>query len=224
MLGRADTGDAVWGHVSLRDPGGRGMWIKAGPRGFDEVAEHDVILVDFGGRRLVGDHPVPFEYPIHTEILRARADVAAVVHVHSPYATAFGVTGQPFRAFSNGAGPFVREGVPRYERAVGLIDTPALASELAEGLGAARAALLVAHGTVAVGSSVATAVTTAILLERACRLQILATAAGGVAPAYRDPGERYAHTESERYLMRSWEHLLRRTQSTVRKGSYDDID
>lgn len=213
MLGDTDAGDAVWGHVSLRDPDGRGVWIKAGPRGFDEVTESDLVLIDFDGQRLGGDHTVPFEYPIHTEILRARADVASVVHVHSPYATAFGVTGHPFYAFSNGAGPFARKGVPRFERAVGLINTAELGGELARSLGPARAALLVAHGTIAVGSSVATSVTTTILLERACRLQILAMAAGGVAPAYQEPGERYAHTESDRYLMRSWEYLLRHARA-----------
>jgi ribulose-5-phosphate 4-epimerase/fuculose-1-phosphate aldolase len=187
--------------------------MKAGPQGFDEVTESDVILLDFDGGRLSGDHTVPFEYPLHTEILRARADVGSVVHVHSPYATAFGVTGQPFYAFSNGAGPFARDGVPRFERAVGLINSPELGAELARSLGAARAALLVAHGTVAVGSSVATSVMTAILLERACRLQVLATAAGGLAPAYRNPGERYVHAESDRYLMRSWDYLLRRARA-----------
>jgi ribulose-5-phosphate 4-epimerase/fuculose-1-phosphate aldolase len=206
----------VWGHVSHRDPDGRGVWIKAGPCGFDEVTDDDVILIDSHGERLRGEHAVPYEYPIHTEILSARPDVAAVVHVHSPYAIALGVSGHSLGVFSNAAGPFARDGVARFDRPVGLINTPELGAELARSLGAGRAALLIAHGTVAVGTSVATAVTTAILLERACRLQILVAAAGGPALECPEPRGRYAHTESDRYLMRTWEHLLRRAEVQVR--------
>jgi len=175
----------VWGHVSRRDPDGRGAWIKGGPRGFDEVSDADVVFIDFDGRRLSGpiDTP-PREYPLHTEILRSRGDVMSVVHVHPPHAIALAATGAPLQVFSN-----------------------------AECLGQARAVFLVGHGIVTVGASVAVAVMTALLLERACRLQLLAAAGGGIAPALEQPGRRYEHTESDAYMLRSWEHLLRRVQS-----------
>lgn len=210
ILASDDVGDPVWGHVSRRDPDGSGVWLKAGPRGFDEVSGEDVILIDFDGRRVSGPiDVVPFEYPLHTEILRARPDVHSVVHVHPPHAIALSATGQPLHAFSNGAGPFAA-GVPRYEREVGLVDTTELGVELADCLGQSRAVFLVGHGILTAGSSVAVAVMTALLLERACRLQLLAAAGGGIAPALEHPGQRYAHTESDFYMLRSWEHLLRR--------------
>lgn len=212
VLGSGDHGDPVWGHVSRRDPNGRGVWLKAGPRGFDEVSGEDVILIDLDGRLLAGSAAAPREYPLHTEILRVRGDVGSVVHCHPPYAIALAAAGQPLYAFSNAAGPFAA-GVPRFERAVGLIDTAELGAAVARCLGPARALFLVGHGIVAAGSSVATAVTTAILLERACRLQILAMAAGGVDPALKEPGERYAHATSDAYLLRSWEYLVRRTRA-----------
>jgi ribulose-5-phosphate 4-epimerase/fuculose-1-phosphate aldolase len=215
VLATDDVGDPVWGHVSRRDPDGRGAWIKAGPRGFDEVSEADVILIDLGGRRLSGRiDSVPHEYPLHTEVLSARADADSVVHVHPPHAIALAATGQPLRAFSNGAGPFAA-GVPRFEREVGLVDTAELGAELADCLGQARAAFLVGHGILTVGSSVATAVMTALLLERACRLHLLAAAGGGIAPPLEQPGRRYAHTESDYYMLRSWEHLLRRVRRSA---------
>jgi L-ribulose-5-phosphate 4-epimerase len=208
VLGSADHGDPVWGHVSERDPGGRGVWLKAGGRGFDEVAEDDVILIDFAGSTLAGSLSPPFEYPLHTEILRARADVGSVVHCHPPCAIALAASGQPLHAFSNSAGMFAA-GVPRFERAVGLISTAELGVAVAECLGSSRALFLVGHGIVTVGSSVATAVMNAVLLERACRLQILALAAGGVTAAMQQPGRRYAHAESDAYLLRSWDYLVR---------------
>jgi ribulose-5-phosphate 4-epimerase/fuculose-1-phosphate aldolase len=220
VLGSGDHGDPVWGHVSRRDPGGRGVWLKAGLRGFDEVSGDDIILIDSGGRPLTGSLAVPREYPIHTEVLRARSDVDSVVHCHPPCAIALGASGQPLYAFSNAAGMFAA-GVPRFERAVGLIDTAELGAAVAQCLDGARALFLVGHGIVAVGPSVATAVMTAILLERACHLQILATAAGGVDPVLQTAGRRYAHAESDTYLLRSWEYLVRRVHAAEVSATAD---
>jgi ribulose-5-phosphate 4-epimerase/fuculose-1-phosphate aldolase len=60
-----------------------------------------VILVSFEGEVLAGDHPRHIEWPIHTEVMRTRADVAGVVHSHPPHAVALGASGQPLRAISH---------------------------------------------------------------------------------------------------------------------------
>ncbi len=221
VLGSGDHGDPVWGHVSRRDPSGRGFWLKAGGRGFDEVSGEDIILIDSEGRCIAGSLSAPFEYPLHTEILRARDDIDSVVHCHPPCAIALAASGQPLHAFSNSAGMFAA-GVPRFERPVGLINTAELGAAVAECLGGSRALFLVGHGIVTVGSSVATAVMNAVLLERACRLQILATAAGGVAAAVQQPGGRYAHAESDAYLLRSWDYLVRRVHAGASDGPSGD--
>ncbi len=208
VLGVEDTGDPVWGHVSLRDADGRGVWMKAGAHGFDEVDDEDVILVGFDNECLSGTQRVPLESHLHLEMLRARPDVASVVHTHSPCAIALAATGHTLHAFSNAAGPFA-SGVPRYERPVALIDTPGLGAELTVAIGDSSALFLVAHGVVTVGSSVATAVTTAILLERACRLELLALGAGGITSTLSDSRTRYRHTQSDAYMLRTWEYLLR---------------
>jgi ribulose-5-phosphate 4-epimerase/fuculose-1-phosphate aldolase len=208
VLGTQDVGDPVWGHVSLRDPDGRGAWIKAGPLGFGEVGADDVVLIDFDGNVLAGKHRVPLEYPLHTEVLRLRGDVNSVVHAHPPYSIALGASGRQLQVFSNAAGPFAA-GVPRYTRPVGLIDSAELGAELADCLGGAAAALMTGHGVVTTGASVGAAVTTAVLLERACHLQLTVVAAGGLDPSLTEPGDRYRHTTSEQYLLRTWEYLLR---------------
>jgi L-fuculose-phosphate aldolase len=45
VLASQGHGDLVWGHVSTRDPGGAGVWIKRAGVGFDEVGPEDTILV-----------------------------------------------------------------------------------------------------------------------------------------------------------------------------------
>ena len=45
ILGANGHDDYVWGHVSVRDPEGRGAWMKASTFGFDEITTEHVILV-----------------------------------------------------------------------------------------------------------------------------------------------------------------------------------
>ncbi len=44
-LGASGQSDMVWGHASIRDPQGRGIWMKAAGWSFDEVTPARVLLV-----------------------------------------------------------------------------------------------------------------------------------------------------------------------------------
>src|SRR6201982_295224 len=71
--------DMVWGHASVRDPGGRGVWMKCAGWGLEEIDAGKVILVGRDGAVLHGAGPRHIEYPIHTEIMAARPEVGSVV-------------------------------------------------------------------------------------------------------------------------------------------------
>ena len=49
-LGASGQSDMVWGHASIRDPGGRGVWMKASGWSFGEVTTDRVALVTPGRR------------------------------------------------------------------------------------------------------------------------------------------------------------------------------
>src|SRR3981081_4776346 len=85
-LAAAGQADMVWGHPSVRDPEGRGVWMKASGWGFEEVDAGRIVLVSLAGEVLAGTGPRHIEYPIHTEIMGARPDGGAVVATHSPAA------------------------------------------------------------------------------------------------------------------------------------------
>lgn len=181
MLAASGLNDLIWGHVGARDEAGRGAWIKASSFGLDEIDETRVHLVDRDGNVVEGDGRRHLEFPIHTEILAARRDVRAVVHTHAPNVVAFAATEQALRPISHDACLFVPPDVPRFTATGDLIVTAELGALVADCLGTANAALLVHHGLVTVGADLAQAVMHSILLERACALQMLATAGGGVA-------------------------------------------
>src|ERR687885_936123 len=92
ILALEDQGDFVWGHVSARDPDGRGVWMKAATLGFEEIGAEQVILVSWDGDVLAGDGRRHAEYPIHTELVHARQDVAAVVPTPAPWSGALAAT------------------------------------------------------------------------------------------------------------------------------------
>lgn len=72
--------DMTPGHLSPRDPEGRGVWMKRSGIGLGEVAgPEDFVLLDFDRQRLEGNGRIHKEWPIHTEVLRARSDSVPVV-------------------------------------------------------------------------------------------------------------------------------------------------
>jgi ribulose-5-phosphate 4-epimerase/fuculose-1-phosphate aldolase len=212
VLGLEGQGDLVWGHVSIRDPGGRGVWMKAAGWGVEEITPERVLLVDWDGRVLAGDGPRHSEYPIHTEVMRARPDVQAVVHTHASAAVAFASLEQPLRPLSHEGTLFVPPPIARFTTTGDLILTRELGEAVAAALGPRNAVLLVRHGIVTVGEDVETAVVTAVLLERACRKQLLAMAAGEVK-SWSDDEEalsKRAHCYSSEQLHQAWAYLVRR--------------
>lgn len=212
VLGAADQGDLIWGHVSARDPEGRGIWMKASGLGFEEVGPDDVLLVSWNGEVLAGDGRRHAEYPIHTEVMRARADVGAVIHTHSPAAVALGALGVPLRPISHEANLFVPPDLARYTRTADLILTAELGESVAAALGDRNACMLVNHGVVVAAADVPTATVTAYLLDRACRMQLTAMAAGGWATwsAPEESLSKRGHCYSDAMLQGAWEYLVRR--------------
>lgn len=211
ILAAAGHDDLIWGHASIRDPGGKGVWLKSAEWSLAEVTADRVHLVDPDGNVLEGDGPRHSEYPIHTEIMAARPDVGGVVHTHPPHSVALAATGQPLRPVSHAANYFVPPEVPRFTDTADLVLTRDLGRSLALTLGDARAVFLVNHGIVAVGATLQTATIAAVLLERACQQQILTASAGGW-PTWSVPEESLAkreHIYGERAMAAVWDHLVR---------------
>lgn len=212
ILAAAGHGDLIWGHASVRDPEGRGVWIKSAEWGLEEVTPERVHLVDPDGTVLSGDGARHSEYPIHTEIMAARPDVGAVVHTHPPHAVALAATGQELQPVSHAANYFVPPVVPRFTDTADLILTPELGKAVAGTLRSARAMFLVNHGIVAVGETLQAATVAAVLLERACAQQLL-TRTGGGWPTWSSPEESLAkrsHIYHDRAISAVWDYLVRR--------------
>ena len=206
VLEQAGQADMVWGHVSIRDPDGRGVWLKGSNLGFDEVTEEQVILLDWDGEILEGEAGRHVEYPIHTEIMARRSNVNAVVHTHPLYSIAFAATGWPLRALSHEGSHFVPPDIGRFDLTGDLVRTPDLGRALAETLGERLGVLMPHHGITTVGTDVGEAVAAATHLERACQIALLA---GPDAAGSSDEEALEKRRRSARHLAMAWAYLSR---------------
>ena len=179
--------DMSLGHLSMRDPKGRGIWMKRALIGLDEVLDEDFLLLDFEGNVLDGEGVRHLEWPMHTELIAARADIDFVGHTHPPYATYFTATQEVLQPYTN-EGVWFESNVPHYKKTSDLIDSIELGRALSETLGEARAVFLKNHGVTFVGGDIKEVVLGGIFLERAARAQIT-LAQVRVAHAFPDRAE-----------------------------------
>lgn len=206
-------GDFVWGHASIRDHLGRGIWMKGAGWGFEEITDERVQLISWNGQVLEGTGPRHIEFHIHTEIYRARPDVGAVVHAHSDTVNAWCSLGVPLNPLTHGGTLFGETALVRFTRTANLIRTPELGRDLASSMGEAPLALIPHHGFVIAREDIASAVMRAVLLERACRTQLTAMSAGTVR-SWISEDELSEFSWPSNQVRAGWEYLVRRARST----------
>src|SRR5579884_2577489 len=178
ILAANGQNDTVYGHVTYREAGAHTFWMKPAGLGLDEITPETLIRVDLEGNIVEGELPRHLEFPIHTEMFRARPTVTCVVHTHPIYSIAFAATGEPLRAVSHEGAQFSPPDVPRFTRTSDLITTRELGEEVMHTMGESLACFLVNHGIVVAGNTIHQAVVAAINLERASHVQLLAAASG----------------------------------------------
>ncbi len=187
ILARHGVVDA-FGHVSMRHPQDPSAFLISRNMAPALVGADDVMRLDESGAPDAADDRKPFlERFIHAAIYRARPDVEAVVHSHSPAVIPFGVAaGASLRPVFHMAA-FLAEGASTFEirDAAGegsdmLIRDAKLGDALAAKLGDAAAVLMRGHGSTVVGGSVPEAVFRAIYLEVNARIQTAACQLGPV--------------------------------------------
>jgi L-fuculose-phosphate aldolase len=184
VLGAHGLGDALYGHVSGRLPGWDRFWMKPAGLGLEEVGEDDLVLVDQAGGLLAGGRPVHREWPIHAEAMRARPDVTCVIHTHPRHGIALPASGRRLLPVCQDSQLFVEAGVPVFDAFAHLVTTREDGAAVAAVLGPSRAAFLLNHGVVVAGADVAEATCAALMLERACEVQLLAQPAAGQPVAH----------------------------------------
>jgi HCOMODA/2-hydroxy-3-carboxy-muconic semialdehyde decarboxylase len=201
----------AFGHVSVRSAANPAHFFLARNMAPGNVTPSDIVELDYDGNPVRSTkHKLYLERFIHGEIFRARPDVMAVVHSHSPAVIPFGVVStvqlKPIFHMSG----FLGEGCPTFEirKAAGadsdlLIRSRELGAALANDLGSNTAILMRGHGATVVADSLRRAVYRAIYMQVNAELQTTAMGLGDIN--YLTPGEaKSAAINVEGQLDRAW--------------------
>ncbi|WP_338664526.1 class II aldolase/adducin family protein [Pararoseomonas sp. SCSIO 73927] len=178
----------AFGHVSARHPERPDRFLIARNMAPARVTPGDVVELDLDGEAV--DPAAPRSYLerfIHAALYRARPDVMAVVHSHSPSVVPLGaVRGMTLRCVCH-MGGFIGAGAPVFEirdhagPATSLLITDnRLGDALAGTLADAAVVLMRGHGSTVVGGSVPQAVFRAVYAEVGARMQCEAMRLGEV--------------------------------------------
>jgi ribulose-5-phosphate 4-epimerase/fuculose-1-phosphate aldolase len=174
-----------YGHVSMRHPGNPERYLMSRSLAPALVTADDIMELDLNSSPVDHRGRTMFrERFLHGMIFKARGDVMAVVHSHSPAVVPFGITQVAMKPTFHMAA-FLYEEPPVFEiRDVAgwtnmLITSNELGTALARTLGKKSVALMRGHGNVVVGPNLPIAVFRAIYTEVNARLQTTALALGG---------------------------------------------
>lgn len=208
MLERADIIDYN-GHCSIRLGDDR-MLINIGSCQRSQLTTDDICTINFDGEVIEGNGKPPLEFHLHAGVYKARADVGAVVHAHPKWSTFLTVAGESYK-------PVFAQGTLVYPLPLldspNSINNPKMAKRLTDTLGDRPAALMKAHGAVAVGETILDAFVLATYLEDNAYRQYMAM----------QIGTPYAFTEEEIALCREklWNPgLFKRTWDHFRAKLY----
>jgi L-fuculose-phosphate aldolase len=202
ILASEGYADLTLGHVSARGPEG-GVWIKRKGVALDEVEPDDVVSIDDA------DAFLHLETVLHTGVYSARADVGAVVHGHPPHATALGATTADLALLTHD-GILFADGVGRFDDPDLVVDEDQ-GNRVASALGSRRAVLMQNHGVLVVGKDLPWAVLTAVTLERAARLQSIASTLGELRPVSKELAAQLLPVKyRDEFVEEYWEAWLRK--------------
>lgn len=162
------------GNASLRV--GDHILITPSSVQYSTMTAENIMVLDLEGDVVEGDLNPSVESPTHLEIYRQREDVGAVVHSHSIYTTALALLHMPLP-------PVLDEVVPKLGGEVRVTSyampgTKELAKNVVEAMDMRSAVLIANHGAVCCAKTIRKAMEKAILLERTCKIYLLAKQIG----------------------------------------------
>ncbi len=190
----------VWmagGTVCARDPESGQAVVTPSGLAYEDLGPADMIIVDLDLNVIDGIYRPSVATNLWTAILKKRPEIHAVVHSHSPYATAFSVVDKPIpivtETMANWFGQPIQ--VARYAH----LEDDHFVSAPLEALGNGFAVLLGQHGPITIGKNLHHALERAVTLEEAAKTFIVARDLGDPRVFTADQAERSYDYYHNRY-------------------------
>ena len=174
----SDLTHGTCGNISCRIPGEEKFLVTPSSIPYEEIKPEDILIVDFEGKVVKGTCNPSVETPFHLAVYKNRDDVGAVVHSHSPYALSVSATAKVIPVFLDEI--FSHIGGELEVSPYALPGTDELADNMTRHLKDKGAVLISNHGAVCCGKNLEVAFEVAVIVERICKMFILASVLGEV--------------------------------------------
>jgi len=165
----------VWmagGTICARDPESGRVVVTPSGLDYSGLSPADMIVVDMKMNVVDGHYRPSVATNLWIEILRVRPDVHAIVHSHSPYATAFSVVNHPIPIITETQADWFGQPV-RVARYAHIEDDHFVTAPV-EALGDGFGVLLGQHGPITIGETLHHALERAVTLEEAAKTYFIA--------------------------------------------------
>jgi len=183
----------TWGNVSVRVS--EGFIVTPSKVQYDVIQTSDFVMVSTDGSVVAGHRLPSSETEIHRLLLNKKTSVGAIVHSHSPYATAVSCLHRPIPPFVEDLAQIIG-GQVNCTRYVPAGQHKKIAEEVANTIGEENAVLLANHGVICCGRDLEEAFVASQILEKAA---LMLLAAGSIGPVIPIPGE-FVRSERHRFL------------------------
>jgi ribulose-5-phosphate 4-epimerase/fuculose-1-phosphate aldolase len=208
--------DLIFTHLSARVPGPEHHFL-INPYGmmFEEITASSLVKINLQGEIVTPSSYFinPAGFTIHSAVHAAREDALCVIHLHTDYGIAVS-------AQENGLLPISQQSLfslasLAYHEYEGLALNEEEKSRLVADLGNKTSMMLRNHGLLTVGKTAAEAFLSMYILERACRIQILAQSGGGTLlpvsePILKNVGAQLSAVTVGQGAQLTWPGLLRK--------------
>ena len=166
------------GNLSIYDDENDCIYITPSSIPYENMECEDMVVITMDGTVLEGKHQPSSEWKLHANIYKERKEIKAVVHTHSPYATAFAVANMPIPMILVEMLPSIGDAVQ--VAGFALPGDEKVGIEAVKALEGRKGCLLKNHGAVAIGEEIESAYITAVYIEDAARIYYLASTVGKV--------------------------------------------
>ncbi|MFL7814166.1 MAG: class II aldolase/adducin family protein [Anaerolineales bacterium] len=169
----------VWmagGTICARDPESGQIVVTPSGLPYERLTPEDMIVVDLDMQVIDGEYRPSVATNLWTAILKKRPEIHAVVHSHSPYATAFSVINQPIPIITETMADWFGQPIPVAPYAH--LEDDHFVSGPLETLGEGFAVLLGQHGPITIGNTLNHALERAVTLEEAAKTYAVARGLG----------------------------------------------
>ena len=166
------------GNLSIYDKDQNVMVITPTSIPYETITPEDMVVLRLDGEILEGIHRPSSEWRMHAAVYEAKPEAGAIIHTHSPYATAFAVNNKGIPTILIEMVPFLGGDVPLAKFAIP--GTRGVGDEAVKVLANRTGCLLANHGVLTIGASLEQAHLRAVYIEDAAKICSIAMSNGPI--------------------------------------------